>query len=88
MTAATAIRFRSVDRPELVLTEDDVSLCDACGNLSTAENEAATREFGPCATCQDYRLVHGYTQGGRGLPVEVAERGVDLHALYRERRRA
>jgi len=79
MVAPSPVVFRSVDRPELVLDEDDVALCDSCGDQSTTEYAAATREWGDCACCRGYRIVHGYTHGGRGLPVvmEAALTGDD-----------
>lgn len=74
LVAPSLVPFRSVERPELVLEEDDVFVCDCV-------------EYGwdpdRCPDCKGHRILHGYTQGGRGLPVELAERNVDLHALYR-----
>jgi hypothetical protein len=86
MTTTTAIRFLSVDRPELVLDEDDVFLCPDCEAEGSAEYARVSATWGECSTCQGWRIIHGLTSGGRGLPVtirELHERGVDLHALYR-----
>lgn len=55
--------FRSVERPELVLEEDDVALCDECCGLDSDG----------CPTCRGHRILHGYSQGGRGLPVVVED---------------
>lgn len=80
---AGAIIFRSVDRPELVLEEDDVSLCLDCEDEGAAEYARVSATWGECATCRGYRIIHGLTTGGHGLPAELAERNVDLHSLYR-----
>ena len=58
--ARLMIVFRSIDRPELALEEDDVALCDTC------DADDAT-----CHVCRGYGLVHGYDSHGLGLPVVV-----------------
>ena len=52
--------FRSVDRPELALEEDGVSLCDECDGMDST-----------CGVCRGYGLVHGYDSHGFGYPVAV-----------------
>ena len=69
LVAPSPVAFRSVDRPELVLEEDDVSLCPDCGHEGSREYAANSAEWGDCSTCRGYRILHGLGPGGFGLPV-------------------
>ncbi len=70
MISAT-IAFRSVDRPHLTLDEDDVFLCPDCEDEGSAEYARVSAEWGECATCRGFRVLHGFSHGAYGLPVEV-----------------
>ena len=67
---AATPKWRSVERPSLEITTDDVSLCEECDG----------RHPDGCLMCGGYGLVHGYTDGGRGLPVTVGD-GLTLERL-------
>jgi len=50
--------YRSVDRPDLTLEEDDVFACECAGQ--------------GCPDCRGHYVLHGF-DGTRGLPVVVED---------------
>jgi hypothetical protein len=56
--------YRSIRRPWVRVTEDDVMPCELCAEIARDGPEARH-----CEDCHGFREVHGYDDNGLGLPV-------------------